>query len=196
MIQSGGLISGRADETDGTRLHTAQIPRAIGGGDGGSGACRLWRHDGRTDRHPGRDQARCRDATTGPAPTATNVPQALGVTRAAPARQPARRRRRAAPASSAVAAAPQPTKPANLADKQIFRYVDVEPPTFDPQVGSSPYNMPQMFEGLVTGQLDERPDRTGACAELRGERGRDGLDLQVAPRPQVVRRHAADREGF
>jgi len=86
-------------------------------------------------------------ATTGPAPTATNVPQTLGVT--APAGSAAGTTGTAS-AGSAVAAAPQPTKPANLADKQIFRYVDVEPPTFDPQVGSSPYNMPQMFEGLVT----------------------------------------------
>jgi oligopeptide transport system substrate-binding protein len=86
-------------------------------------------------------------ATTGPAPTATNVPQTLGVTAAAGSA--AAGATTAAPAGSAVAAAPQPTKPANLADKQIFRYVDVEPPTFDPQVGSSPYNMPQMFEGLV-----------------------------------------------
>jgi oligopeptide transport system substrate-binding protein len=86
-------------------------------------------------------------ATTGPAPTATNVPQVLGVT--APAGSAAAGATTAAPAGSAVAAAPQPTKPANLADKQVFRYVDVEPPTFDPQVGSSPYNMPQMFEGLV-----------------------------------------------
>jgi len=83
----------------------------------------------------------------GPAPTATNVPQSLGVT--APAGSAAGTTG-TAPASSVVAAAAQPTKPANLADKQIFRYVDVEPPTFDPQVGSSPYNMPQMFEGLVT----------------------------------------------
>lgn len=86
-------------------------------------------------------------ATTGPAPTATNVPQSLGVT--APAGSAAAGTTGTAPAGSAVAA-PQPTKPANLADKQILRYVDVEPPTFDPQVGSSPYNMPQMFEGLVT----------------------------------------------
>jgi len=85
-------------------------------------------------------------ATTGPAPTATNVPQTLGVTAPAGAAGTTG----TASAGSAVAAAPQPTKPANLADKQIFRYVDVEPPTFDPQVGSSPYNMPQMFEGLVT----------------------------------------------
>ena len=82
----------------------------------------------------------------GPVPTATNVPQSLGVTAPAGAAGTTG----TAPAGSAVAAAPQPTKPANLADKQIFRYVDVEPPTFDPQVGSSPYNMPQMFEGLVT----------------------------------------------
>ncbi len=82
----------------------------------------------------------------GPAPTATNVPQSLGVTAPAGAAGTTG----TAPAGSAVAAAPQPTKPANLADKQILRYVDVEPPTFDPQVGSSPYNMPQMFEGLVT----------------------------------------------
>ena len=84
----------------------------------------------------------------GPAPTATNVPQSLGVT--APAGSAAAGTTGTAPAGSAVAAAAQPTAPANLADKQIFRYVDIEPPTFDPQVGSSPYNMPQMFEGLVT----------------------------------------------
>ncbi|HEY8291520.1 MAG TPA: ABC transporter substrate-binding protein, partial [Thermomicrobiales bacterium] len=84
----------------------------------------------------------------GPLPTATNVPQSLGVT--APAGSAAAGTTGTAPASSSVAAVPQPTTPANLADKQIFRYVDVEPPAFDPQVGSSPYNMPQMFEGLVT----------------------------------------------
>ena len=56
----------------------------------------------------------------------------------------------AAPASAAAAsAAAQPTKPANLADKQIFRYSDIEPPSFDPGVGSSPYNMPQIFEGVI-----------------------------------------------
>jgi len=83
----------------------------------------------------------------GPAPTATNVPQSLGVT--APAGSAAAGTTGTAPAGSAVAAGAQPTKPANLADKQVFRYADQEPPTFDPQVGSSPYNMPQMFEGLV-----------------------------------------------
>jgi len=89
-------------------------------------------------------------ATTGPAPTATNVPQALGVT--APAGSATTGPTGAAtPATtgSAVAAGAQPTTPPNLADKQIFRYADIEPPTFDPQVGSSPFNMPQMFEGLV-----------------------------------------------
>ncbi len=84
----------------------------------------------------------------GPAPTATNVPQTLGVT--APAGSVAAGTTGTAPAGSAVAAAAQPTKPANLADKQIFRYLDVEPTTFDPQVASTPANTPQMFEGLVT----------------------------------------------
>jgi oligopeptide transport system substrate-binding protein len=95
-------------------------------------------------------------ATSGPLPTATPVPQSLGVT--APAGSAASGTTAAssattgttgtAPAGSAVANA-QPTTPANLADKQVLRYTDVEPPTFDPQVGSSPYNMPQMFVGLV-----------------------------------------------
>lgn len=89
----------------------------------------------------------------GPAPTATNVPQSLGVT--APAGSAAAGTKPAGsvttgttPAGSAAVAA-APTTPANLADKQVFRYTDIEPPSFDPQVGSSPYNMPQIFQGLV-----------------------------------------------
>jgi len=88
--------------------------------------------------------------TTGPAPTATNVPQSLGAASTAPAGSVTTGTTGTVSAGSAVAAAPAPTKPANLADKQVFRYLDIEPPTFDPQVGSSPYNMPQIFEGLVT----------------------------------------------
>ncbi len=94
----------------------------------------------------------------GPAPTATNVPKSLGVTAPAggattAAGSPTTGTAAAggttgtAPAGSAVAAAP--TKPANLADKQVLRYADIEPPSFDPQIASSPFNMPQIFEGLV-----------------------------------------------
>jgi len=96
---------------------------------------------------PAATKAAVAATAAGPAPTATNVPQSLGVT--APAGAAAASTTGTAPAGSAVAAAAQPTKPANLADKQILRYVDMEPTTFDPQVGSSPFNMPQMFEGLV-----------------------------------------------
>lgn len=91
----------------------------------------------------------------GPKPTATNVPQSLGVTAAPAGSAAAPASTTTAPSAAApagggtVAAGAAPTKPANLADKQIFRYADIEPPTFDPQIGSSPYNMPQIFEGLI-----------------------------------------------
>lgn len=95
--------------------------------------------------------------SVGPAPTATEVPRSVGgAASAAPsAAASAGASTSAAPASAgastsaAPSAAAQATKPANLADKQIFRYSDIEPPSFDPGVGSSPYNMPQIFEGVI-----------------------------------------------
>src|SRR5215212_5174774 len=90
----------------------------------------------------------------GPASTPTEVPRSVGGSTptaaaggasAAPAASAAGTAR----ASSAPSAAAASAAPANLADKQIFRYCDVEPPSFDPGVGSSPYNMPQIFDGLL-----------------------------------------------
>jgi oligopeptide transport system substrate-binding protein len=102
-------------------------------------------------------------ATTGPAPTATPVPQSLGVTQAAPTT--AASSAAAAPATTAAGSAPagttgttaagttsaaaQPTKPANLADKQTLRYADFEPQSFDPVIPSTPYSLPTVFEGLI-----------------------------------------------
>jgi len=88
------------------------------------------------------------------AATATEVPRSVGAvaTPAASAASTPATGASAAPASASAApsaAAAQPTKPANLADKQVFRYCDIEPPSFDPGVGSSPYNMPQIFEGMI-----------------------------------------------
>lgn len=86
-------------------------------------------------------------ASVAPAATATEVPRSVGgaSTPVASAGASAAASTSAAPASAAA----QPTKPANLADKQVFRYSDIEPPSFDPGVGSSPYNMPQIFEGVI-----------------------------------------------
>ena len=93
----------------------------------------------------------------GPASTPTEVPRSVGGSTptaaaggasAAPAASAAGTAR----ASTAPSAAPSTAAsaaPANLADKQIFRYCDIEPPSFDPGVGSSPYNMPQIFDGLL-----------------------------------------------
>ncbi|MHB8648298.1 MAG: ABC transporter substrate-binding protein, partial [Thermomicrobiales bacterium] len=158
-------------------------------------------------------------ATTGPLPTPTNVPQSLGVT--APAASVTTGQTGATPATtgSAVAAAPQPTKPANLADKQIFRYADAEPPTFDPQVGSSPYNMPQMFEGLVVvnwtnGQIEPahavsyqaNADATVWTFNLRpGLKWSDGVPLTAhdfeyaikrIPDPKVASKYSAAAENL
>ncbi len=87
-------------------------------------------------------------ASVAPAATATEIPRSVGGSASAtPAASgsgtPASSARPASPTTASSAA------PANLADKQIFRYCDVEPPTFDPGVGSSPYNMPQAFDGLL-----------------------------------------------
>src|SRR5215212_6616679 len=78
----------------------------------------------------------------GPASTPTEVPRSVGGSTPTAAAGGAS----AAPAASRASSAPSAAAaPANLADKQIFRYCDVEPPSFDPGVGSSPYNMPQIF---------------------------------------------------
>ncbi len=80
----------------------------------------------------------------GPAPTATEVPRSVGGSSAAPAAAGS-----TATARAAVSPTIATTRAANLADKQVFRYCDVEPPSFDPGVGTSPYNMPQIFDGLL-----------------------------------------------
>ncbi len=82
---------------------------------------------------------------TGPAATATAVPQSLGGA-TTPAGNPATTGTAASGAASPSAAA----STANLADKQVFRFADVEPPSFDPANCQNPVNEPQVFEGLVT----------------------------------------------
>ncbi|MDQ2787263.1 MAG: peptide ABC transporter substrate-binding protein [Chloroflexota bacterium] len=90
-------------------------------------------------------------ATTGPAATATAVPQSLGNT-ASPATAPTTTG--TTTASSAVAPATvAPTAAAsatNLAATQTFRYAGPEPINFDPANCQDPVNEPQVFEGLVT----------------------------------------------
>jgi oligopeptide transport system substrate-binding protein len=81
----------------------------------------------------------------GPAPTATEIPRSVGSGVASPTAAVGSTATARAAASPTTAA----TVAANLAAKQIFRYCDVEPPSFDPGVGSSPYNMPQIFDGLL-----------------------------------------------
>ncbi len=86
---------------------------------------------------------------SGPAATATDIPRSVGAS-SAPSAAPAASSGSTATARAASPTAAAATTPAaNLADKQIFRYCDVEPPSFDPGVGSSPYNMPQIFDGLL-----------------------------------------------
>lgn len=93
-------------------------------------------------------------ASVAPAATATEIPRSVGgAASAAPSAAASAAGSAATPSarpSTAASAAPASSAPAaNLADKQIFRYCDVEPPTFDPGVGSSPYNMPQTWDGLL-----------------------------------------------
>ena len=87
-------------------------------------------------------------ASAGPAATATEVPRSIGGA-ATPASSGAGTPAASTGGAASAAPAAQPTRPANLADKQVFRYADIEPPSFDPSVGSSPYNMPQIFEGMI-----------------------------------------------
>jgi oligopeptide transport system substrate-binding protein len=110
----------------------------------GAGAAALAACGGAIETPTGAPAQPAATATAaGPAPTATEVPRSVGGSSAAPA----------AAGSTATARVASPTTAAttaaNLADKQIFRYCDVEPPSFDPGVGTSPYNMPQIFDGLL-----------------------------------------------
>jgi oligopeptide transport system substrate-binding protein len=90
-------------------------------------------------------------ASVAPAATATEIPRSVGgaSTPVSSAGASTAAASGAATSSAPASAAAQPTRPANLADRQVFRYSDVEPPSFDPGVGSSPYNMPQIFEGVI-----------------------------------------------
>lgn len=77
----------------------------------------------------------------GPVPTATEVPRSVGGVASPAAGGTATARAAVSPTTVATTA--------NLAAKQVFRYCDIEPPSFDPGVGTSPYNMPQIFDGLL-----------------------------------------------
>jgi oligopeptide transport system substrate-binding protein len=87
-------------------------------------------------------------ATVAPAATATPVPQTLGGSAtAAPAAA-------SAPATTGTSAngtaAPNVAAPsANLADKQVYRFAELEPASFDPANSQEVSNLPQIFEGLV-----------------------------------------------
>ena len=106
-------------------------------------------------------------ATTpaGPAPTATLVPQTFGNATVAPTVAAAAAAASPSAASSTTTGAVAPTaaastaapaasagamKPANLADKQVFRYAEsVFPDGLDPAVITSPYITPSLFEGTI-----------------------------------------------
>jgi oligopeptide transport system substrate-binding protein len=87
-------------------------------------------------------------ATVAPAATATPVPQTLGGSAtSAPAAA-------SAPATTGTSAngtaAPSVAAPsANLADKQVYRFAELEPASFDPANSQEVSNLPQIFEGLV-----------------------------------------------
>jgi len=101
----------------------------------------------------------------GPAPTATLVPQTFGnatvaptvaaAAAASPSAASSTTTGAVAPtASAASTAAPAASagamKPANLADKQVFRYAEsVFPDGLDPAVITSPYITPSLFEGTI-----------------------------------------------
>lgn len=90
-------------------------------------------------------------ASVAPAATATEIPRSIGGGAATPAASAgaSAAASSSAAASAAPSAAAQPTRPANLADKQVFRYCDIEPITFDPGVASTPSSTPQVFEGVI-----------------------------------------------
>src|SRR5262245_39155677 len=83
-----------------------------------------------------------------PAATATAVPQSLGGSPTA-ASGSATSAASSAVAPNATSAPTAAASAANLADKQIFRFADTEPISFDPANCQNPVNEPQVFEGLV-----------------------------------------------
>ncbi len=87
--------------------------------------------------------------TAGPLATATDVPRSVGGVASPTIAATGGAATPGATARAAVSPTTAAPVAGNLADKQVFRYCDIEPPSFDPGVGSSPYNMPQIFDGLL-----------------------------------------------